>query len=85
MDKQELKMTIEVQQISRIRVKNGDKVIDCYCENDIGLGLLHDALMLQKGWVVDRMTKIHQDEVTTSEMIKQKSNPEAGTEAAVEG
>jgi hypothetical protein len=75
------KPTIEVAQISRLRVRKGDKIIDCYCENDIGLGLLHDALMMQKGWVVDRMTKIHEDEKSTSEMIKEKSCPEAGTEA----
>lgn len=73
-------MTIEVQQISRLRVKNGDKIIDCYCENDVGLGLLHDALMMQKGWVVDRMTKIHQEEQATSDMMKSKTEIETPNE-----
>jgi len=69
-------MTIEVKQISRIRYQKDGKIIDLYCENDCALGDIHDALMQQKGWVIDRMTKIHQEEVATTEMIKEKSSSE---------
>jgi hypothetical protein len=73
-------MTIDVNQISRLRVTIDAKIVDCYCDNDIALGKLHDALMIHKGWVVDRMTKAHKEEEQATEMMKAKASEQDALE-----
>lgn len=68
------KMTIRLDRLSRLRVEMAGKNIDLHCDDDVALGILHDALMMQKGWVVDRMIRAQKEEEEASEMIKVKSD-----------
>ena len=66
-------MTVNVAQISRLRIETNGKIVDVICDSDMPLGLLHDVLMQHKGWVIERMINAQKEEEGASEMLKEKS------------
>lgn len=70
-------MEIRLVQKSVLEVFEGNEIISqTIVANDVALGRFHDANMLLKGWTVDRMTKIHSDEVKMTEEQKKEEIPQ---------
>jgi hypothetical protein len=44
---------------------------EIYVENDMPIGVFHDFLMLMKGTMVDKMVKIHKEQLEEQEMLKE--------------
>lgn len=44
---------------------------EIYVENDMPLGVFHDFLMFMKGTMVDKMVKIHKEQIEEQEMLKE--------------
>lgn len=61
-------MEIRLVQKSVLEVFEGDQIISqTIVAPDLQLGKLHDANMLVKGWSVDRMRKVHEEEQEMSQ------------------
>lgn len=54
-----------------LEVKIEDKLYEFHCDADSPLGRIHDAMMMMKGWVVDRMAAAHKEEYEAAEKMKQ--------------
>ncbi len=59
-----------IKQKSVMEVEIGGKVFQLYCDNDSPLGSLHDALMMMKGWTVERMQAAQMEEEAISAKMK---------------
>lgn len=53
---------MNILQKHSLEVEKDGKLIQLVVDNDMPLGLLFDALMELKGYVVDRMTAAHKEE-----------------------
>jgi len=71
---------MEIKQKSYIEVEKDGKLVQIVVDADTPLGLIFDALMEAKSWVVQRMTAAHAEEAAEAE--RQMGTPEAATEEA---
>lgn len=60
-----------IKQKSVMEVEIAGKVFQLYCDNDSPLGSLHDALMMMKGWTVERMQSAQKEEEDISAKMKE--------------
>jgi len=80
-------MEIKLVQKSVLEVWENDKLISqTIVESNLPLGTMHDSLMMQKGWTVDRMIAAQKQEQEIAEQQRQLSEscPEGECEVNVE-
>lgn len=64
---------VEIRQRAFLALKiEGIAVCEIYCENTTALGIFHDALMMAKGYVVDRMVAAHKEEQAAAEQMQKQ-------------
>lgn len=71
---------MELKQKTYLEVEKGGKVVQLVVDQDMPLGLLFDALMAYKGYVVDRMTKAHKEEEEAAEKNMPVEEPQEQVE-----
>lgn len=71
---------MEIKQKSYIEVEKDGKLVQIVVDADTPLGLIFDALMEAKSWVVQKMLNAHSEEEAEAE--RQMGAPEAAPEEA---
>jgi hypothetical protein len=62
-----------IKQVTILEEKIGDRVYQLSCGSDSPLGELHDALMLMKGYCVERMVAAQKEEQENADRMKEES------------
>lgn len=59
-----------IKQKTVLEVEVSGRIFQLICDSDSPLGNLHDALMMMKGYTVERMSEAHKQEHEAAEKIK---------------
>ena len=73
-----------ISQKTVIEVEVAGKMYRLYCDNDSPLGCLHDALMMMKGIIVERMQMAQKEEEAIAIKMKQIDEQQAQEAAQVQ-
>ena len=58
---------MKISQKSYLEIEKDGKMVQLVVPSDLSLGLIFDALMELKGYIVDRMSAAHQEEQAEAE------------------
>lgn len=72
---------MNIVQHTKLKVEKDGKEVVLDVAPDMPLGLLFDALMELKGYIVERMVSSHKEEEKASEEQKQKEEDQNGSES----
>ena len=61
-----------MKQMNAVKFQSECGKMSLHCDADTALGMLHDFLMMAKGYVIDRMQEAHRQESEYAEQMKIK-------------
>ena len=66
---------MQIKQKTVLKVEKDGKFVNLVCDADLSLGLIFDALMEIKGYIVDRMVASHAEESSEAERQMGAASP----------